>query len=56
MSFMSASFHQGGAIKDDPRAKDAMQRWGEITRLLQMAELDLMQIVASPASPSATMK
>lgn len=30
MSFMSASFHSGGAIKDDPRAKDAMQRWGEL--------------------------
>ena len=32
------------------RLADALQRWGEITRLLQMTESDLMQIVARPAS------
>ncbi len=33
------------------RLADALQRWGEITRLLQMTESDLMQIVARPPSP-----
>jgi hypothetical protein len=30
MSLMSSSFHTGGPIENDPRAKDAQQRWGEL--------------------------